>query len=75
LNLEFLSVSETAAELGRSTDFIRDEIDRRRLASHRFGNRIFVARNDLAAYLKRSRAAAFGEKPRKKIKADCTAAL
>jgi excisionase family DNA binding protein len=68
---ELLSVSQTAEELGRSTDFVRDEISRKHLAHHRMGGRIFVSRDDLIDYVKRCRVAAFGERPRKKP--DCTA--
>jgi excisionase family DNA binding protein len=62
---ELLSVIQIAQELRRSTDFVRDEINRKRLAHHRMGGRIFVSRDDLRAYLKRCRVAAFGENPQK----------
>ena len=70
---ELLTIKQTAEELGRSTDFIRNEINRKHLAHHRLGGRIFISRDDLTAYLKRSRVAAFGESPRKKLKPDCAA--
>jgi excisionase family DNA binding protein len=60
--IDKLTIAETATELRSSTDFVRDEIRRRRLASIRLGWRYFIAREDLEAYLKRSRTAAFGEK-------------
>jgi excisionase family DNA binding protein len=60
--IDKLTIAETATELRSSTDFVRDEIRRRRLASIRLGWRYFIAREDLEDYLKRSRTAAFGEK-------------
>jgi excisionase family DNA binding protein len=57
-----LSIAETAAELRVSTDFVRDEIGKRRLASIRLGWKFFITREDLEAYLKRNRTSAFGEK-------------
>jgi excisionase family DNA binding protein len=65
LKSKLFSVREAAKELGRSTDFVRDEINRKRLAYHRLGGRIFVCERDLEAYLNRSRIAAFGEAPRR----------
>jgi excisionase family DNA binding protein len=65
LKSKLFSVRETAKELGRSTDFVRDEINRKRLAHHRLGGRIFVSERDLEAYLNRNRIAALGEAPRR----------
>jgi excisionase family DNA binding protein len=65
LKSKLFSVREAAKELGRSTDFVRDEINRKRLAHHRLGGRIFVSERDLEAYLNRNRIAAFGETPRR----------
>jgi excisionase family DNA binding protein len=62
-----LTIAETATELRSSTDFVRDEIRKRRLASLRLGWRYFIAREDLEVYLKRSRIAALGE-PRSSAK-------
>ena len=59
--IDKLTIAETATELRKSTDFVRSEIGKRRLASFRLGWRYFVARADLEAYLERSRTAAFGE--------------
>jgi excisionase family DNA binding protein len=57
-----LTIAETAAELRSCTDFVRDEIRRRKLAFHRFGWRILISRDDLEDYLRRTRTAAYGEK-------------
>jgi excisionase family DNA binding protein len=62
---KFFSVRKVAEELGRSTDFVRNEINRKRLAHHRLGGRIYISLDDLQEYLNRSRVAAFGEKPRR----------
>jgi excisionase family DNA binding protein len=61
LDLKLLDIKQTAKELGRCTGFVRDEIDRKKLACHRFGNRLFVSRDDLDAYVKRIREPAIGE--------------
>jgi excisionase family DNA binding protein len=61
VTIDKLTIAETAKELRKSTDFVRNEISKRRLASFRLGWRYFVAREDLEAYLERSRTAAFGE--------------
>jgi excisionase family DNA binding protein len=61
LHSELLDIKQTAEALGRCTDFVRNEIDRKKLAVHRFGNRLFVSRDDLDAYLKRIREPAIGE--------------
>jgi excisionase family DNA binding protein len=58
---DLLSVKEFAESIGRSTDFARDEIDKRRIAHHRLGGRIFITESDLKDYLRRSRTAAYGE--------------
>ena len=58
---ERLTLSETAHELRCSVDFVRDEISRRKLAVYRLGWRLYVSRDDLSDYLKRSRISAFGE--------------
>jgi excisionase family DNA binding protein len=60
--LDILTIAEAATELRGSTDFVRDEIRRRRLAFFRLGWKYFITRRDLEAYLERSRTAAFGEK-------------
>jgi excisionase family DNA binding protein len=60
--IDILTIAETATEIRSSTDFVRDEIRKRRLASHRLGWKYFITREDLDAYLKRSRVAALGEK-------------
>jgi excisionase family DNA binding protein len=60
--IDKLTIAETAVELRRSTDFVRSEISRRRLAFIRLGWRYFITREDLEAYLKRFRTAALGEK-------------
>jgi excisionase family DNA binding protein len=58
---ELLTIKQTAKEIGRCEDFVRNEVDRKRLACHRFGNRIFISRDDLTAYCKRIRTPAVGE--------------
>jgi excisionase family DNA binding protein len=70
---ERFSVSKAAEELGMSTDFVRNEIHRKRLAHHRLGGRIYISRDDLQAYLARSRVAAFGENSRRARKASAEA--
>jgi excisionase family DNA binding protein len=60
--IDKLTIAETAMELRSSTDFVRDEIRKRRLASIRLGWRYFVVRRDLEAYLERARTAALGER-------------
>jgi excisionase family DNA binding protein len=56
------TVNEVAAKLRSSHFFVRDEMDRRRLAFLRFGRRYYVRESDLTAYLMRVRTPAFGEK-------------
>jgi excisionase family DNA binding protein len=66
---DLLAVNEVAEALGRSQDFIRDEIAKGKLAHHRIGGRIFVTEEDLAEYVTRSRIAAYGERPVKRKEA------
>jgi excisionase family DNA binding protein len=59
---DLLSVKEFAEAIDRSTDFARDEINKRRIAHHRLGGRIFITEADLKDYLQRARVAAYGER-------------
>lgn len=59
--IDKLTIAETATELRSSTDFVRDEIRRKKLAFVRLGWKYFITREDLESYLKRSRTPALGE--------------
>jgi excisionase family DNA binding protein len=61
LHPELLTIKETAAELRRSTDFIRLEIERKHLGHIRMGGRLFCSRQDIAQYLERCRRPAAAE--------------
>jgi excisionase family DNA binding protein len=67
---DLLSINKAAEELGRSTDFVRNEINRKRLAHHRLGGRIYISKADLEEYLLRRRVSAFGENPGRVSPAD-----
>jgi excisionase family DNA binding protein len=64
--LKLLTIKEAVEKIGRSTDFIRDEVAKKKLAHHRLGGRYYVSDEDLSEYLSRSRVAAYGETVRKK---------
>jgi excisionase family DNA binding protein len=64
--LKLLTIKEAAERIGRSTDFVRDEVSKKKIAHHRLGGRYYVSEQDLSEYLSRSRVAAFGETVRKK---------
>jgi len=66
LKRQLLTVQKIAEDISRSTDFVRDEIKKRRLSHLRIGGRLYVTEDDLAAYLERSRVAAYGERPAKR---------
>jgi excisionase family DNA binding protein len=65
---DLLTVKEFAGAIGRSVDFARDEIEKKRIAHLRLGARIFITESDLEAYLARARTAALGERPHSKRK-------
>lgn len=51
-----------------SSDFVRDQMEKKKLAYHKIGGRYFIAEEDLEKYIERSRVAAFGERPPLKLK-------
>jgi hypothetical protein len=68
LKQTLLTVRKVAEELDRCSDFVRDEMSKKRLAYHKIGGRYYIATEDLADYVNRSRVAAFGERRAKKSK-------
>ena len=63
-----LTIRESAQEIKKSSDFIRDEISKGHIAVHRLGGRIMITREDLSAYLSRCRVAAYAERTKASAK-------
>jgi excisionase family DNA binding protein len=55
------SVREVAEILSLSTDAVRTQIEKRRLAFNKVGGRIRIAESDLDAFMDRTRVSAHGE--------------
>jgi excisionase family DNA binding protein len=67
--LKKLTVQKAAERLEMSSDFVRDQMEKKRIAYFKIGGRYFIAEDDLEEFIRRSRVAAFGERPLKRKEA------
>jgi excisionase family DNA binding protein len=66
--MQKFTIRQAAEVLEMSADFVRDQMEKKRLAYHKIGGRYYIAEDDLNEYIARSRVAAFGESVHRKSK-------